>query len=195
MSNWGHSHYKFIFLDVFNSDKSYDEIGNVVKGFQAKLIPQIGTIGNVFKNEVKVNEGHMDINSECRRYWMLEVIGDDNFSDCYVDLAFNRLLPSEIQLQPPYDNVCFPLFCKTFRCICDWCYDHECSLGQKTRVICGVNGMIWFKKEQQHIWSKDYKDIIRTEPEDIETKPDIEDIIREHFEEAAIQIDMKVSGM
>ncbi len=193
MSNWGHSHYKFIFLDAFNSDKSYDEIGNAVKDFQAKLIPQIGNISDCFKNEVNVSEGQMDVIGENRKYWMLEVTGSDNFSQCYVDLSFNKLLPLEIQMQPPYDDVCFPLFCKTFKCVCDWCYENESSLYQKTRVVCGVNGIIWFKNKQQHVWSEGYKSIIRTEPEDIDTNPDIEDIIREHFEEAAIESDLKVS--
>ena len=183
---------KFIFLDVFNNDKSYDEIGNAVKDFQAKLIPQIG-IDGFCKNEVKVSEGQMNIVDECKRYWMLEVTGKDNFSRLYVDLTFNRLLPAQIQLKPPYSDVCFPVFCETFRCVCDWCFDTESSLGAKTRLVFGVDGKTWFKKEQSHVWSEGYKEIIRTEPEDIETNPDIQDIIREHFEEAVIVSDMKVS--
>ena len=53
MSDWGHSRYKFIFLEDFNSDKTFEELGDVVKGIREKLSDTIAKLEDPLRHEVE----------------------------------------------------------------------------------------------------------------------------------------------
>lgn len=183
MSNWGHSHYKFIFFDDFNTDMMHEKLGKVVNALHTTMrgtdnAERLGYDG-------KVDDTYIKINNKQRQCWVYDVEVDDNFMRHYFDSMMVSMLPQKIQDDlKERDETCINEFCKHFKCVCEWMFSKESTMGCLERVVKGADGKLWFYEKEKFV--DDSYD--KKEPEDLATNPILEDIIGEHYEETAITL-------
>lgn len=79
-----------------------------------------------------------------------------------------------------------------FHCIVEFMYGAEESsfYSELYREITGPDGKVWFKEKRNPALDEEHPSL---EPEDLSSNPSLADVVDEHFEEAVVWCNMKVS--
>lgn len=191
MSDWGKTNMRFIFLEGYDKETSWDKVVRNATYLRDKVFEAAREYEHLNNDEEQceyddtIQQGQFEFDDghkiKCCHFMMGE--RSDNLSREYILNNLKNKMAPDLEVEFGYEFIVW--ICKTFHCACDMWHKGEWSLFAWVRDIYGPDGTKYWHGEQDA--NNDYK------PDDILTNPKWEDVLGKHYEECMIASDLNTS--